>query len=411
MLETLTKTIVFAYIFMCNFACIDPIEFDIPRDLDDDLAIDAKLTLSNTPIIEVQLKQVFKFDGRASRILSKKVELVNDKDEIISIPERGFNQFYLQFDDLTDFNIDINDSYKLRVFTVSGDIIESELQTFDQNEFSHTIRQERGSKIVQGVDGVSRTIETITFVDDIGVPTGKDIFLRWEVLETYKASNFGAPFLWAEACGPSDIQDICSYLRQSNDFILATSDCDQGGASNLIECLMGTDPTKANDDEHNGIYASCYFSNFVNLTNSNVVSISKENNTSQANNVELFESSINFKYAEGYSVSFLFESVPKDVGQYYKNLDQLINSTGSQFEPAKGRLVGNLINTTNPNNEVFGVFYTSIQDTFGIFIEPDESFNKSPLCLGPLSVDGLCLNCLSGKADRTSLFPPDYWLE
>lgn len=411
MLDTLTKAIICSLLFVFNSSCIDPIDFDIPRDLDDDLAIDAKLTFSNTPVIEVQLKQVFKFDGRASRVLSTKVELVNDLDDIVVIPEIGFNHFYLQFDDLIDFKIDINGSYKLRVFTISGDIIESELQSFDQKEFSHNIRQVRGSKIIQGVDGVDRTVETITFVDDISVPTGQDIYLRWEVLETYKVSNFGAPIIFEDPCKISDTEDICSYLRHNNDFSVAASDCDQGGASNLIECLMGTDPTRANDDEPKGIYTSCYFTNFVNLTNSNVISINTEGNKSLANNVELFESSINFKYAEGYSVRFLFESVTREVGQYYQNLNQLINSTGSQFEPPKGRLVGNLINTTNPINEVFGVFYTSIQDTVGVFIEPDASFNRSPLCLGPLSADGFCLNCLSGMADRKSLFPPKFWIE
>lgn len=413
MFETIIKASIFYFIFICSFACIDPIEFDIPRDLNDDLAIDAKLTFSNEPAIDVQLKQVFKFDGRASRVLSTRVELINDIDEIVALPEIEFNHFYLQFDDLNDFKIDINKSYKLRVYTTSGDIIESELQTFDQKEFSHNIKQIRGSKLIQGVDGVNRTIESIIFVDDIGVPAGEDIYLRWEVLETYKVSNFGVPFFRAESCGPSNIGDICSYLKQNLDFSIATSDCDQGGVSNLIECLMGTDPTNPGDDRPNGTNLSCYFSNFVNLTNSDVVSISKESNKSQASNVELFESSINFKYAEGYSVSIIFESVPREVGQYYRNLDQLINSTGSQFEPAKGRLVGNLTNTTNPNNEVYGVFYTSIQDTVGIYIEPDESFNKSPLCLGPLSADGFCLNCIAGSAnaDKTSLFPPDFWIE
>lgn len=119
----------------------------------------------------------------------------------------------------------------------------------------------------------------------------------------------------------------------------------------------------------------------------------------------------NYRFAEGYYLTVIQESLSKTSFIYWDNVKKIINRTGNMFDPQAGQIEGNWRNLENPDEEVFGFFYATEQDTMRLFIRPEELNSPRTLCPIEFPKDGyeLCDNCLG--VNGSTLQKPDFWIE
>jgi hypothetical protein len=151
----------------------------------------------------------------------------------------------------------------------------------------------------------------------------------------------------------------------------------------------------------------------------NVPSASGQNFAGQINDLAILQERLDARFAEGYYLSVFQQSLTRGAFNYWAGVGQLINREGTIFEPPVGKLVSNIKNIDDPDDEAFGYFYAAQQDTIRLFVSPEFADTPSVRC--PVIFDTvdpnfdycesvpLCCNCLS--ADRSQLERPDFWVE
>ena len=135
--------------------------------------------------------------------------------------------------------------------------------------------------------------------------------------------------------------------------------------------------------------------------------------------LEILEDPLDFRYAEGYQMTVIQETLSKEAHRYWDQFDRIINRSGTIAEDPVGQLSGNMHSLQDPEETVFGLFYATHRDTIQQFVTPKEVGMPPMYCPLPENLtpdpDGelvttLCDDCAYvWGADRTSFSKPPHW--
>jgi len=159
---------------------------------------------------------------------------------------------------------------------------------------------------------------------------------------------------------------------------------------------------------------TCYINIKVNLDKL-VVFSGKNRSTDILNQYRLFQGNANHRFAIGYNMRVVQKSISDDAYVYLKNTNELLQRIGGILENPVGKIESNFTNINNPEEEVFGFFYATEQDTMRIHISPEDVNSPNRLCpeicypgdlLCPI-FDEECCDCL--LATGSTLTKPDWW--
>lgn len=399
-------------------ACLDTIELDVPSGGITDIAIDGKLVYGEPSTLEVSVSELFDYDGIPNRISVRYVELVDENENstrVISQDKGVYSKDIFSND--PDISISPDKNYKVRILLANGDMIESNFQNLKRVPRNNNLRQESFRKLIEDDDGQILDRLAIRFIAENEVPSDKTTKLKLDVLRTYKFSNLNLGSLRSEVgfCLTAGVRrvGICDLLKAEPNNPAGLFDCDNGGVSNAIECDQGTNPLDSLDDGLPTLEArSCYITGFENITNLKLYDPAKDQSGNSVYVQDLFEPSIDFKFAEGYHIQVITETLNEATYNYFDKIEEIISLTGSMFDPPAGRVSGNMINITNEESLVYGFFYVTEQDTVNSFVEPDREIQDF-FCLRDFMgmPPETCDDCTvwGNQGDDVTVIRPDFW--
>jgi len=151
---------------------------------------------------------------------------------------------------------------------------------------------------------------------------------------------------------------------------------------------------------------TCYVKDNINLNNVSLLDGSLLSGS--LNGLEIIELEVNNKFADRYCVHVIQTSISKQAFDYWQNVGEVLDRTGSLFETPPGRIKGNISNANNPQEEVLGIFYASAVDSMRLFLD-GERIDVLRRCIArSMPFIEECDNCLI--IPGASLERPPYWI-
>jgi hypothetical protein len=348
-------------------SCLEQIDLRVDPEFQDNIVIQGSLIQGNPSKVNVRVTKLFDFTSNGREAVTVRyVRLTDEEGNEVELElgnEIGDYQLTIPVND-PRINIAPGKFYQIEVSTFDGRVFQSEPEQLIPVPEPQNLTARR--TIVESIrdDGTIDEDEFIEFL--ISTPTNNGVeeptFLRWVTERTFRTTDEGLTE------PPSDPKTC--YVTEST------------------------------------------------LVN-NVPSASGQNFAGQINDLAILQERLDARFAEGYYLSVFQQSLTRGAFNYWAGVGQLINREGTIFEPPVGKLVSNIKNIDDPDDEAFGYFYAAQQDTIRLFVSPEFADTPSVRC--PVIFDTvdpnfdycesvpLCCNCLS--ADRSQLERPDFWVE
>lgn len=351
--------------------CLDEISFPSLNDEQNAIVVEGSLRIGNPSVAQVSITRLFDFSADGLKSVNLREALLIDQDgnqrELEEIRPGVYRTEI--FDADQDFEVTLGNSYQMRI------------ATFDNREFISALDpllpvQPAGSMTVQStvkdvVDqfGEFSTLDLLSF--SINAPlaldqNGEAGRFRYVLEQTYKLTDspvIGNPVPDPKTCYVTENTDVTSALVfDGNDFA--------SGSQELKIPL-------------------------VDIVKNNTV------------------------FSEGYYLTAYQESLSEDAYRYWNEISQVIDRDGNMFESPAGRIRSNFKPVDeNSDDEVFGYFYATQQDTSRIYVDPAMANFPAFFCPGPPAPQPFgatclprfpCCDCLlltGGELDK-----PDFWTE
>lgn len=346
-------------------ACLDEITLDNPIDLEESVAIQGSLIKGNPSRVDVFVSRLSNLTGvnLPKAILDAEVFIIDESgtELLLDNINSGFYELEIPQND-PSFNVDINKKYQLKVVLVNGNEYISNLELMPAVPKITSLGINLVEREVVNVSGTTVLKSNIEFyVNTPLITPGSTDKARvlWELQGTYQLTD--SPSL---SCRPSQSQP---------------------------------DPK------------TCYIPEKINLDKVVVLDATKLNAT-ELNEFPIYEGGINFKHSEGYYMTFLQRSLTSDAFKYWESTNEMLQRTGSIFEAPAGKIESNFTNPNNPEEEIFGYFYATQEDTSRIYVDPsvvDFPATNCPVIYDPLVGEAQCCNCL--KIDNSFTTKPSWW--
>ncbi|MDX1406550.1 MAG: DUF4249 family protein [Saprospiraceae bacterium] len=363
-ISRLTRTTLVVALLLSAVSCLDKINLPAPAGTADALVIQAKLLKGEPSVLRVQINRLFDFT--AGTTLPVNVTLVEIEDEqgvVVRVPEAALGVYQLVLpDDAPQLEVAFGKQYRLHVIARDGrDYVTGFEPLWDVPE-PESIRLDTIQIPVVNEIGEFDVIDRFQFSisTPIRVPgAAEKSYLKWDVERTFKVTD--TP-------------------------------------------LQPTTPVK-----------TCYVTQNVVGSNLNVLN-GNDFSAEAVTDIPISESAITFVYAEGLYLTVYQQSLSATAYEYWEQITQLVERSGNMFEPPAGKIATNFTNTTDPDDQVYGFFYATTQDTIRYYVDP-ENLNLPPACPPPgglLNQGGgcavpLCCNCLSEPGSTTT--KPSFWTE
>jgi hypothetical protein len=342
-------------------ACISDLDYESSGEVQDAISIQAKLVKGNPSIISVEVKRVFDFTGVTTNIKVQSVTLFDEDDNYLDIPNTGIAEYELVIpENDPDFSVDYLRNYNLEVVTLDGKRFRSSPEPLipvakaDGLDLTLiNVQEPNALNELEPVPHVEISVNTpVTFS-----PDGSRSRFRWSFQETYRLTD-----------APEDnmIEPKTCYLTQS---------------------LGSTEEASYDPNERGEDYIS---------------------------SLPLFQRRVSDVHSEGNYMTVVQHSLSEPAYQYFDQIGQLLERSGSLFSTPAGRIVTNFSNTENPDDEVFGYFYATEIDTIRVYIAPDAVGSPPPRC--PPTFETMracpleeCCDCLD--VDNSTTIKPSWWTE
>lgn len=339
--------------------CLEKIDVQAPKDLLSAIVIQGHLAKGNPSLLRVEVSALFNFSGASRRLINvREVLLLDESGSSLSIPAVGLGVHALEIpEDHPSFRIETGKTYRLRVATRDGRTYESAPEPILPVPSARRLTAEVVDKEVLNREGEIVLAQYIRFFIDTPLITaegGKKARLKWDALKTYRASD-----LMDNTCYLTEVADVTNLWLQDGNLI----------AGEEIE------------------------------------------------KIPVHEEAIGSRFGEGFYLTVLQQSLSTKAFQYWDEVNQLIERTGSIFEPPAGKLKSNFININDPEEEAFGFFYATTQDTVRLYISPEFAGNPPSVCppAGNLySQSGDCIYpvcCDCRDVPNGTESKPDFWVE
>ncbi len=343
-------------------SCLEEIEFDIPDDQRDKIAIQGKLLKGNPSIVEITVTSLFDFDGvnNPNRQAGAVVTLHRRNGQQIEIPyfiPRLSHYLEIEVDN-PDFEIEENKEYQLRVELADSRKYESDwemlLPTPNPNKIEIDVVQKQGF-------GNANTVEIQDYLE---------VYINTPLKANGASEN--QYFFW-----------------------------EKEGVHRLTGGLSSPDTSKI-----------CYVNHSI--SNDKLLLANGKTISGDSASIFLFDTRIDYRFAQGYYLTLYQQAMTQNAFEYFEKIDELIDRDATIFQTPAGRVRGNIFSSV-PSEEVFGFFYVAQSDTIRLFIEPQDVGSPALFC--PPEVIPMaetfdnypCVDCLF--ALNSTLIKPDYWVE
>jgi len=360
--------ILLGLLILLLYSCVDTIILDPASDPNDNVVIHGKLTYGDPSTIFVQVSRFRPVDrfANASSIGVERVDLIDvvsgDTYRVpVSTERRGF--YGKIFPDNSDITIDFNRSYQIEVELREGEVYRSSHQELYE---------------VPSIEDITYTLSTETRSDPTGEIFQQD-FITYQVRTTYDRP-------------------------------------DGGGNANLLWSRRSIFELDQDPEEDEGTV--CYLE--MPIVNNTIPRLRGSELASSQGPTTLFDvykSATNYRYADGYLFVLFQESASDEAISYWDQVSRVLNRSGTISEDPVGEVQGNMFSVSDPEEDVYGLFYAVDQDSFSIFIRPEEVGNPAHLC--PIPVVPLpggpppitvCNDCIQSWEEGPVYFtPPPGW--
>ncbi len=343
-------------------SCLEKINLEIPRENQDNLAIQGRI-LKGSPSssIKVGVLKIFDFTASQRFIDVKSVKIIDEAGLELLLPQAGEGNYYIEvLDGDPNFQIDFGKSYKLEVVTFANQIIESSYEPLLPVPKADSLTARMITENIEIFTGEIQPFDRIEFSlnTPLAVPGEEEkARLLWEFQETYEITD-----------APMD---------------------------------FGQEPK------------TCYITQTVGINDIQVLN-ANEIGTVYLSNYPFFKRNVLYTMAQGYYMTVYQKSLSKTAYEYWDHVAQSLIRTGNMFEAPVGKIRSNMVNVNNPDEEIFGFFYATAQDTIRVFVSPELAGSPNVLCppnVPPPPGGGcpieVCCNCLD--EDGSSLTKPSWW--
>ena len=335
--------------------CLDEIELKNQRFETKAVIIQGRLILGSPSVVEVSVQRIGEFDGSetAIHISSAKVTLEQTDGKSIELPEVNSAKLYRASipADQSGFKVQTGQNYRIKVSLLDGRQYESEFESLlpvPELEKTNYTIQDLTLPDKKGFLG---TATYLSFWVNSKLKTGSSTDksrLRWEVNAVYRLSD--------------NVSKVCyNYEPQRVDKVFIYD-----GPGLQLERL---------------------------------------------DTFYLADVRLDHRFAEGFYLTVLQESLSPTAFNYWNQVKTLAERNGSMFEEPAAKIVSNL-RSKNAEEEVYGYFYATAQDTLRLYIRPEQVGMPTKYCpqppqprIGPT----ICDNCLLSTG--STLTKPNFWIE
>lgn len=125
-------------------------------------------------------------------------------------------------------------------------------------------------------------------------------------------------------------------------------------------------------------------------------------------NQEIASTLFNFRFTEKFCFHIAQYSISEEEFDYWNNIKDVIEISGSLFDPPPGTVIGNIRNVDNPDDIAVGYFSVASVSFLRDFVNGDElNITVGPKCGRRGQIPFGCGNCLELLNSTTVV--PDYW--
>lgn len=340
--------------------CLDEISFDSPENQLENLAIQGKLIKGAPSVVSVSIARVSAFSGfdQPMPVEPARVSLLDENGNALDLVASGPGLFQLEIDDnQAGFAIREGHAYQIKVVMQAGLSYESGLEPLLPVPHALSMDIELSSR--GEINEVGNIVENPYLQFFIHTPltaanNSQRSFLKWEMEGCYRfiesTPNSSA---FPKTCYNKDAVSLGKVI---------VFDGPASGAGSL-------------DSRH-----------------------------------LLLDTKQDYRFSQGYYLTVYQQSLSESAFDYWDQVSQVVERSGGFFEPAPGKIKGNIRNADDPEEEVFGYFYATVQDTFRLRVRPEDAYYPTSFCLSSFAAgerNAVCFNCL--LRPNSSLEKPDYW--
>lgn len=346
-------------------ACLDVIDIETPIDNQESLVIQGKLVVGSPSLIQVKLSKLFNFTAEGKKPLNAQSVIVFDEDNNrLELDDRGLGNYRLIIPaDHPTFKVELGKKYGIQVKTFDGRTFESAMEQADPVPAVELLDYQLVQREVVNQAGTTTQQEYLQYL--ITTPlrhaeAQRNVRLGWEYEQTFKVND--TPF------------------------------------------------------QQNVVQKVCYITENLNVSDIKVVD-SDALSGDRLENYELFETLVSRVYGEGLYFSVIQESLSETAYEYFTQVAENTGRTGNMFESPPGKVVSNMRNVNNEEDEAFGFFYVTQQDTIRKYIDPATIGAPPAYCPPPNGIvrengscaDPICCDCLS--VPNSTIQKPSFWVE
>ncbi len=342
-------------------SCLDKIDLQAPGGISEDVVVEAKLVKSNPSTISVNITRLFNFDGFSNQVTAKTVMLESDDGSSMEVRRVGDGVYRSEITD--ELEIDYGRGYRIKLLLQNQDLIESDYDTLQRVRKGNTLTAIKGTKLIEDDFGDIRERPNMRYILKSYLTDDKETKIHWEVIRDFKFTDL------------------------------------------LVNRRFEIIPNKI-----------CYVTENRGLLDIRVLDPKVVNLSSDLYQQEIIEEEIDYQYAEGYNLTVVQEAITEKTYNYYNEISKVVVRTGNMFEEPAGKIRSNMTNLTNPDSEIFGMFYTADHDTIRLFISREQAGNPDTVCFRPVPPFGQspcrfaiaeCCDCLTFDVSTTQ--KPAFW--
>ena len=358
----------FIVLFLCTSmcmlqSCFSEIDFEGSGSQLDNLVIQGKLIKGDPSTVSISVLSVSAYDGLDDPIplSSANVSLIDEDLNSVELlsTEPGIFERTIPAD-FPEISISEGKAYQIRVATEAGQVYESTFQPL--NPVPSPVSIDLTLIDREEINGTGNLVEN-----------------------TYLNFFINTPLV-------TNSDDGNSYLKWETE-----------GCYRFIETTPASAPIPNPK--------TCYFKEVLDIDKIKVFNGLASSSTN-LNNHAILELQRDHRFSRGYYLTVYQQSLSEAAYEYWEQVSQVVERTGSLFESKPGKVNGNISNVANPEEEVFGFFYVTVQDTIRLHINPEDVNFPDPYCpaeAGPEDgVADFCYDCLLWP--RSTLEKPDYWI-
>lgn len=351
-----------AFIFA---ACLDEITLEDSVDLENNIAIQGSLVKGTPSRVDVFVSRLSNLTGvnLPKAILDAEVFIIdqNGTELLLDNINSGFYELEIPAND-PSFVVDINQQYQLKVKADGNEYLsamEMLLPAPKVSSLGIKLVEREVTNVITGVTSLQDNIEfsVSTPLTAPGATTKSQMI--WELQGTFQVTD--TPAITCKPASSLPDPKTCYVFEKIN-----------------LDKVLTFDGTKISANE--------------------------------INDFAVYAGDINFRFTEGYYMTLLQRSLTRGAHKYWTSTNEMLQRSGSLFEAPAGKIESNFTNTANPQEEVFGYFYASQEDTARVYVPPSFVGNPASSCpvqYDPLTQPGHCCDCL--KLGSSVSTKPSWW--